>query len=253
MRGAWLVLGLVACGQDSYFVRTKTVDTETDADADSDADTDSDTDADSDADTDSDTDADTDADTDVEHTGIVEHSATLPHTGTPHTGTPHTGTAGGIPDPRPDMVPDTCFQGAFYNPNVPTATGYWYGDFTVDLQNNVHGVEVLQLFFNPRGVQQFGMQECVAVWATTGTTTPTGVCSGCTTALDLDMALDIGPTNCPAVVYATDMFYTVKYDVNAAVNGESTFTFWSSGNYLGRWYWEDTRYTYLSDNVCRTF
>ncbi len=190
-------------------------------------------------------------------TGLSAHSGSGGHTG--HTGqtvgsTADTGVVGGIPDPRSAMVPDACSKRAYYDPRAPTATTYYVGDFTVDLRDQVTGRESMHLFFNPAGSAALGgMTECVVVWTTTGAAQAPGACRSCTTGLALRMAVDRALTDCPAGFWAGSSNFTVDYDVDAAASGESTFTFSASGTYLGQWYWEDTRYTYLSDDLCTLF
>jgi hypothetical protein len=190
-----------------------------DFDTDSDADTDADTDTD-------DTDTNADTDTDTDDTDFT------------------------MPDPFGSMEIDWCQQQAQYDPEVPTATRYFVGDFTI-FGDKVEGLETAIYFVNDALATSMGAPKCEAIWGAAGSTDLPLNCSKC----DFSVALDaqLSNSDCPASFTSGQETFSVVYDVALAENNECIVYFGESGTTLGEWYHHNDRFIYRTEPTCVVF
>ena len=181
-----------------------------------DADTDSDSDADSDADSDTDTDTDS------------------------------------LPDLTEGLDGSLCetvegFEGE------PGASSYFVGIYHADGES-YQGVETWLLFANSAW-QDTGGADCVVVWETSATqSAATGECTGCDYAVEVDAAIDLSTTTCPAALYSGDESWSSTYGMDLGAGSAASLYYAESGSPLAEGeITTNGSFTFRTHGSCRWF
>ncbi|MCB9685879.1 MAG: hypothetical protein H6735_12630 [Alphaproteobacteria bacterium] len=142
-----------------------------------------------------------------------------------------------------------CEDGAYYNPDVPTATSYFIGEFHWDECGTVFGKEIWVLYPNDTW-SDLGGRECQVVWRASGVKEER-VSIG-NYSLNLSMVVDEDATTCADIKdFEYEQAFTIVYDV--VVQGSDSTVYFTSGTKLGEGSVNNNHVTYVSGVNCKLF
>ncbi len=146
-------------------------------------------------------------------------------------------------------IEHACEQADLYDPNIATATSYFLGDFTINADDSVEGLETWVLYANPRWIEEGG-GDCQIVWDAEG------VVGKPVNKGDINIALEYSintnRTDCPEAIYRGSETFEQDYDI-VTRNCESKWFFPDTGTKLGDGGFKDVRVTYASGLDCLLF
>lgn len=152
-----------------------------------------------------------------------------------------------------DGIEHQCESAVYYNPDVPTATSYFVGEFHSDDCGNVLGRETWVLYANPEWISRGG-GDCRVVWDVIGSRAE-AVNAG-DYSISFSAAVNVAETTCLEDLYEAEMTFDQSYDVQVDATGGSTI-YWVGGQLdgqvLGRGNGNDNHVTYVSDVNCKLF
>lgn len=142
-----------------------------------------------------------------------------------------------------------CEDQPLYDPDVPTATSYFVGEFHFDECGTVYGKETWVLYPNQRWLDTGGKQ-CQVVWSVTGTKEERVTIGNYS--LNLGMTVDEAASDCTDIPYFDyEDVFAVVYDV--AVQGDASTVYFTSGTVLGEGTANNNHVTYVSGMNCKLF
>lgn len=160
-----------------------------------------------------------------------------------------------LPDPLSELsgVEHVCEDAAYYDPDVPTATSYFLGEFHLDDCGNLRGSETWILFANARWAETGG-GDCRVVWDLTGARgEPQGVGDY---SVSFTATVDPGRTDCAEDLWEDEVTFDQTYDVRVDEAGAST-VYWVGGaldgTVLGTGAGNGNHFTWVSDVSCKLF
>lgn len=156
-----------------------------------------------------------------------------------------------LDDPMDEIVGHEadCEEGAYYNPDIPTATSYFVGEFHFDECGTVYGKETWILYPNDKWTE-LGGQQCQVVWSASGTKEERVALGNYS--LNLSMVVNEAETTCSAIDdFEYDETFAVVYDV--VVQGGDSAVYFVSGTKLGEGEVNASHVTYVSDVNCKLF
>lgn len=163
----------------------------------------------------------------------------------------------GLPDLFATLAGRThaCEDQPLYNPDVPTATTYWIGEFTFDSEGVVFGTETWVQYANPRWIE-VGGHDCQIVWSVGGykdERVNRGHYS-----LHLQGTVDLSKTDCPTDAAGTTIYegtetFTVVYDVTTLEDGTAEFHFAATGTALATGYHNANAVNYITGMKCNLY
>jgi len=157
-----------------------------------------------------------------------------------------------LDDPRTSAGPNSVCED-YDGTAVAGATGFFFGQYVASADPSVwEGEEQWLLFANDKW-REYGEDDCQVTWTTTATLTEeAGVCGSCEYGLTVEATLDVARTSCPEELYEGDEFFSVTYGVDVA--GEvATYSYASSGTFVGTGHAVDGASNFLSDGSCLYF
>jgi hypothetical protein len=190
-------------------------------------------DADTDADGDSDADADGDTEPDPAQDAATQFDLQ--------------------PNPGCEQFVDT--DGTAYD--IPGATTYFAGKYTITDDGDVSAYEWMILFANDAWTEAAGAQDCQITWVVTGSVTDVGEgCPTCDFGIVAVGRVDMQATNC-IEGFTEDIrsdFDPVDlvYDVNTLGSHSATF-FYPSGREMANGPVDGENYSWVTDSACKWF
>jgi hypothetical protein len=129
------------------------------------------------------------------------------------------------------------------------AASYFYGGYGKTGEGEYEGEERWIIFANDTWVESGKGYDCEVVWDVSATEVDPE-CATCELGLAVEGSVDDAQSDCPdGTISAKDKNFTVTYDVDLD-DGTATFTYASSGTYLGEGHYDDEAMNYLSEKSC---
>ncbi|MCA9489545.1 MAG: hypothetical protein KC621_06465 [Myxococcales bacterium] len=142
-----------------------------------------------------------------------------------------------------------CEDAVYYNPDVPTATSYFIGEFHFDECGTVFGKETWVLYPNQTW-SDLGGHECQVVWRASGVKEERVAIGNYS--LNLSMVIDEAETTCSDIKdFEYEETFTIVYDV--VVQGGDSAVYFTSGTKLGEGRVNNNHVTYVSGVNCKLF
>lgn len=144
-----------------------------------------------------------------------------------------------------------CEDAVYYNPDVPTATTYYVGEFHMDDCGTVMGRETWVLYPNDTWAE-LGGEQCRIVWAVSGLREDRVTIGNYS--LNLTMTEIEDESDCDDIPDFQDLYdptFSVTYDVATA--GDASTFYFMSGTVLGTGEANANHVTYTSEVNCKLF